>query len=863
MKKIACVVCIGLLFQLGIFIVLQFQLGKFVSAQENGENTSLSEEQKRFDLDGNGTLSADENQLMQQVKTIETLSGSKLSSEEIKGLSTNAPGAPLPGFVGGPPPQGDRGGVRRGPAPAQKIVAKFDTDKDGKLTGDERKAALESRGEAYSPEQRAGTPTGDIQSDLKSSQAATSTDSKGLYDAGTLRTLYLRFHDEDWYSQLNAFYRTDVEVPADLVVDGKVYSDVGVRARGTSSYFTVRSPKKSFNIAIDYGDDNQRLYGYKTLNLLNGHVDASFLREVLYNRIARDYIPAMKTNLVKLVINGESWGVYINLQQFNKDFLDEWFGTRAGVRWKVGPGGGALTIAGDRAADYKRNYQLKTANVDDPWTDLIALCEMLDAKTPNEKLLEELPKIFNVDRALWQLAVSNVFMDDDSYIHKGGDYAIYQDVNRRFHLISHDNNETFRFGRERRGGGGGPGAPPPCVSRPIRTPGDNRPTGGGPGGGGPRGWSWGELTSGMVSPITHIDNDMRPAISRLLNIPEWKARYIAHVNTIIDQWLNWNVLEPVITKYHNLIDEEVREDDKKLYSYADFGKSIDGEQGGRAPSFKQFVTKRREFLKNHTELNKPTPKILSVTTPENVLTKQTVEIIAKLDDTVATDAVKLHYGTDLHAAFDHVAMSKKKNSYSGIIPEFPVGTVVYYYVEASAVKTHGTTTFFPRRAELGAAHYRVEALKTNKLTVVINELMAANTKSIVGPQGDYEDWLELYNVTDKTVVLTGMYLTDKIDNPKKWRFPDNTVIPPKGYLIVWLDEDGNAKEGLHTNFKLSRNGETVMLLDTDERGNQVLDMINFEQVERDTAIGRYPNATGAFQVVKMTPGKQNMDITKN
>ena len=855
MKKITYIVFIGLLFQLGMF----------VPAQENGEKTSLSKEQKRFDLDGNGTLSADENQLMQQVKTIETLSGSKLSSEEIKKLSTNSQGGPPPGFVGGPPqgfvdgppPQGDRGGVRRGPAPAQKIVAKFDTDKDGKLTGDERKAALESRGEAYSPEQRAGTPTGDIQSDLKSSEATASTDSQGLYDAGTLRTLYLRFHDEDWYAQLNAFYRTDVEVPAELVVDGKVYSDVGVRARGTSSYFTVRSPKKSFNIAIDYGDDNQRLYGYKTLNLLNGHVDASFLREVLYNRIARDYIPAMKTNLVKLVINGESWGVYINLQQFNKDFLDEWFGTRAGVRWKVGPGGGALTVAGDSAADYKRNYQLKTANVDDPWTDLIALCEMLDAKTPNEKLLEKLPKVFNVDRALWQLAVSNVFMDDDSYIHKGGDYAIYQDVNRRFHLISHDNNETFRFGRERRRGGGGPGTPP-GVSRPTGTPGGNRPTGGGP-----RGWSWGELTSGMVSPTTHIDNDMRPAISRLLNIPEWKARYIAHVNTVVDEWLNWDVLEPVITEYRNLIDEDVREDDKKLYSYEDFGKSIDGEQGGRAPSFKQFVTKRREFLKNHTELNKPTPKILSVTTSENVLTKQTVEITAKLDDTVAADAVKLHYGTDLHAAFDHVAMSKKKDNYIGKIPGFPVGTVVYYYVEASAVKTHGTTTFFPARAEFGAGHYRVNAPQANEVTVVINELMAANTKSIVDPQGDYEDWLELYNVTGKTVVLTGMYLTDKMDNPKKWRFPDNTVIPPKGYLIVWLDEDGKAKEGLHANFKLSRNGETVMLLDTDERGNQVLDTITFEKLERDTAVGRYPNATGAFQVVKMTPGKQNMDITKN
>ena len=99
-----------------------------------------------------------------------------------------------------------------------------------------------------------------------------------------------------------------------------------------------RTRKKSFNIAVDYGDDRQRLYGYKTLNLLNGHSDPSFLREILYSRIATNYIPAPKANFVKLFINGESWGIYVNSQQFNKDFLDEWFGTKGGVRWKVPPG---------------------------------------------------------------------------------------------------------------------------------------------------------------------------------------------------------------------------------------------------------------------------------------------------------------------------------------------------------------------------------------------------------------------------------------------------------------------------------------------------------------------------------------------
>ena len=143
-------------------------------------------------------------------------------------------------------------------------------------------------------------------------------------------------------------------------------------------------------------------------------------------------------------------------------------------------------------------------------------------------------------------------------------------------------------------------------------------------------------------------------------------------------------------------------------------------------------------------------------------------------------------------------------------------------------------------------------------SVVINELMADNDNTIADPQGDYDDWLELHNLTDSPVVLTGMYLSDKEDNPTKWAFPENTEIPANGYLIVWLDEDGeDAPDGLHANFKLSKGGEIVMLVDTDANGNQVLDSITFGEQETDVAFGRWPNGTGEFQVVAATPGAEN------
>ncbi len=798
-------------------------------------NAKLSDEQKRFDLDGNGTLSPEEDELMLRVTGLEAFTGDKFTRQDIEDVNRTLNAERDGDRRGGMPRFGGR---RRGPGPAVKIVEQFDTNGDGKLTGSERTAALSTRLDGELKRLNPATPSGDIQSDVAASRDAKPEGSPSLYNSDTLRTFYLRFHDEDWYEQMNAFYRTDVEVPAELVVDGKVYPNVGVHFRGSSSYFTVESEKKSFNIAVDYGTDGQRLDGYKTLNLLNGHVDASFLREVLYNRIARDYIPAMKSNFVKLVINGENWGIYINLQQYNKDFLAEWFDTKAGVRWKVGPGGGALVYSGDNLQAYQENYQLKTKNADDSWKSLIALCQILDSGTPDTVLDERFALVFNIDGALWQLAIANVFMDDDSYIHKGGDYAIYQDITGRFHLISHDNNESFRFARG--GGRGGPGG----------------------------GWTWGDIDGGMVSPVTHQNNPARPVINRLLSHPHWRARYIAHVRTVIEEWLDWEVIQPVVTEYHELIDAAVREDDKKLYAYQDFENALSsGEENGFAgrgtPSIKTFVTQRRNYLLNHPELKKPVPKIIAVSKPlSEPIANQPVEIKAELDKSVAIDSVLLYYGTNRHGVFNHVAMepvggASDSDEARGEIPAFPASTTVYYYVEANAVATHGTTTFWPARAERGAAHYRVGTTVAKKSTIVINELMAANTNSIADPQGQHEDWLELHNVTDNTVNLAGMYLTDKTDNLTKWEFPENTAIPARGYLIVWLDEDGKAPEGLHANFKLSRSGETIVLVDTDARGNQVLDKVAFDKQEKDAALGRWPNGTGTLRQIKMTPGEEN------
>lgn len=77
-------------------------------------------------------------------------------------------------------------------------------------------------------------------------------------------------------------------------------------------------------------------------------------------------------------------------------------------------------------------------------------------------------------------------------------------------------------------------------------------------------------------------------------------------------------------------------------------------------------------------------------------------------------------------------------------------------------------------------------LHTNLLAqqIAINEVMASNALSIADEDGDYEDWIELYNYGEEPINLEGFGLSDNYSNPFKWVFP-NLTIESGQYLLVW------------------------------------------------------------------------------
>lgn len=378
-----------------------------------------------------------------------------------------------------------------------------------------------------------------------------STDA-GFYDPDVLRTIFIDFARPDWEQQLATRYRTGVDMPATVTIDGRRYDDVGVRFRGSSSYRQVPSGfKRSLNLALDAVHADQEVGGYRTLNLLNANGDPTFVRTVLYSEIARQYGPAPRASFVRVVINGESWGIYVNLQQFNKDFLRDEFDTTKGARWKVpgSPRGRAgLEYLGESVELYRRLYEIKSKDDEKAWADLVRLCRLLHTTAP-EHLEAVLSPHLDVDSVLRFLAVDVVLVNSDGYWTRASDYNVYQDPAGRFHVIPYDFNEAL----------------------------------GADGGAGRRG---GVAAGPALDPLVGLDDPSKPLRSKLLAIPALRERYLEYVADIAEKGLNWHTLEVRVTRYQALIEADVMADGRKLYSNEAFGPA----------GLQRFVEARRAYL---------------------------------------------------------------------------------------------------------------------------------------------------------------------------------------------------------------------------------------------------------------------------
>ena len=140
--------------------------------------------------------------------------------------------------------------------------------------------------------------------------------------------------------------------------------------------------------------------------------------------------------------------------------------------------------------------------------------------------------------------------------------------------------------------------------------------------------------------------------------------------------------------------------------------------------------------------------------------------------------------------------------------------------------------------------------------VQLSEVVTANVSALKGPYGATADWIEIFNGSDQSLSLYGLYLTDDPQNLTKGKLPGQTVQPGE-YYVAFASESGTNLSGGYPvmPFNLSSEGETVYLTN----GEKILDAMIVPALEPDKSYGRPRGKDGFGHLASMTPCAANAD----
>lgn len=653
-----------------------------------------------------------------------------------------------------------------------------------------------------------------------------------FYDLNTMQKIEITFAQSNWdYILDTAKLGTDgYTMAAKVAVNGTEFDSVGVKYKGNSSFDSTYR-KNPFNISLDEFK-SQNYQGIKSIKLANCFSDPSMIREVLSYDIARTYMDAPRANYAQVYVNGTLIGLYSNTENINKQFCSDHFYSSNKTFFSCSPmvvptpqTKSNLRYVGADSSLYFSNYELKSSS---GWSDFVTLC---DSITNNPASFEN---VMDADRTIWMLAFNSVLVNLDSY---SGvfcqNYYLYKDGTGRFNPIVWDLNMSF---------GGFPFA-------------------------GSSNTSMGSLTMQnlqQLPPTLHATDKYWPIINIIMGNSRYKRQYFAHLKTIAEEILASGKYLENANKLRTLIDEAVRNDNNKFYSYNQFQTSLtDNVNVGSydVPGIQALVTARMIYLNTLSDFTAAAPEI-TVQQPATVQKGGTIVLTATVQNALQT-GVYVGVRFDKTEKFTHISMYDDGAHNDGAANDGVFGCSLTmqsleanYYVYA---ENADAGVFSPKRAEHEFYSIKAKLPSPQKGEIVINEFLASNVNGALSEKGTHEDWVELYNTTSGALDLYGVYLSDKFSTPQKFMFPENTIIPAKGFMVVWADEDTSTAQYVHANFKLSASGEQLMLSGSD---GSIIDSVTFGAQAADVSWGRCPDGTGSFTgIVQPSFGAVNSCLT--
>lgn len=646
---------------------------------------------------------------------------------------------------------------------------------------------------------------------------------QNFYDVNTIQSIEVFFGFSNWdYRMDTAKAGSEGYVLADSVrINGITYDSVGVKYKGNSSYGATRA-KNPLHIELDYVR-NQNYLGYTDVKLGNGYSDPSMIREVLSYRVLKNYMHCPEANFATVYVNGTQLGLYTNVEAINKSFVENHFYAIDKTIVKCNPKTVATTAAtspsltylGTDSTLYYNYYEIKS---DYGWQDLIDLTDTL------KNYFSSIENIMDIDRAIWMLSFNNVLVNLDSY--SGNfrqNYYEVKDASNRFSSVVWDLNMSFA-GFSMAGSG-----PPLSVSG-----------------------------AQNLTPTLHMGDNNWPLINKILADARYKRMYIAHMRTIANENFASGSYLTDANFLRAIVDTPFYNDPNKFFTNTQFDNAMSTAVTSgpmTIPGIQQLMDARATYLSGTTEFGYVPPTITLVTaTPSSPAITTTATITATI--TNATYAY-LGYRYNFSNKFTKVQMlddgmhgdgAAGDNVYGADLPID--AAVIQYYVYADN-STAGM--FSPERAEHEFYTLYATVPTINPGDVVINELMSVNVSTVNDPEGQFDDWIEFYNNTTNYLDLGNLFLSDNYATPFKWDIPENTLIAPNSFLIVWADNDV-AVTAPHANFKLGSAGEELTL---STATGTVIDSVTFPALVDWVSYGRFPNGTGSFTTMFPTHNATN------
>jgi hypothetical protein len=501
----------------------------------------------------------------------------------------------------------------------------------------------------------------------------------GLFDEDSLRVINLEFYLPSYHSYLvnSWYYSPSDRIPAILTLNGTTYDSVGVRYKGNSTFCLPNdnlNPKVPYNIDMNYFIDGQQLLDYNKMKLANAWMDPTFVKQIVSSNIYRRYLPTGESNLVKLNVQGNYVGLYVNDESINKQFLEKHFDEKSGPLFKcdnidrfcdtanapsaMPPN---LYYMGDDTTLYYDSYDMKS---DNGWEELVNLIKVIDLDFQN------IDSVLNVDRILWAFAVNQVIQNLDCYntyyIHN---YYLYQTKDGLFQMIPWDLDNSFS------------GA---IMGFDFFNPSniyEYDP------------YFTGPSLGGSTQPW-----EERPLLYKLLTNTYYRKIYTAHINTIIEESLDTSMIRSNIDNLQALAYNAANQDNNKGFSMNDYYENVNNAiwTNWGFGGILSTVNERKQFLLNHPEISLVSPTIDNVLLTNNLVTAEvfnanTVELMATTSEynSKFNSFIMLDDGTngDINA---------NDGIYSVTLPFQSSGLEVKFYIRS---ENNDAIKLNPRRAE--------------------------------------------------------------------------------------------------------------------------------------------------------------------